>query len=344
LVGLNPSQISYIFLAEAGLVAFVGGAIGYLLGLGGPRLLLSLGGPGFLTEKVSWAWSVAVILMAVAVAVLASVLPALKASTIATPKVPLKWKLDYLQTAQDVWELHVSQHVSQLELDRFFRFIEGRFEELQLLRSIPEKMEKISMVEKIDNGKEVRRLIFAHSFAIEGSRSFKTENELVATRPRGSLTYTLDLVIRIAMIYNFEPMQVVKRTAEAIRKLILQWVATPSTERWGQTNELIKVENLSVTSEGKEGLRGINLDIMKGEFLGLAGEGRRALLLAIAGLCKPSRGTVQLHGMDTYNRRDEVRKEVGVVLQGSKPYEELTARGNLRFLARLEGKRDIEKL
>ncbi|MBO3803901.1 MAG: ATP-binding cassette domain-containing protein [Candidatus Brockarchaeota archaeon] len=344
LVGLNPSQISYIFIAEAGLVAFIGGVVGYLLGIGGPRLLLSLGGPGFLTEKVSWTWSVAVILMAMFVSVAASVLPAIKASTIATPKLPLKWKLDYLPAAKDTWLLHIPQLISYIELRHFVRFVQGQFEELQRLRTIPEKMEMIDMVEESDHEKEVRKLIFAHSFAQEGSRAFRTENELIATRSKGLSTYSLDLAIRITMIYNYEPMEVVKKTASAIRRLMLKWTATPSSERWGEQAELVQVDNLSVASEGKALVRGVSFDVMRGEIMGVAGEGRRALILAVAGMIKPSGGAVFMRGIDTYSRREEVRKSIGLLLKGAEPYEYLTPRENLKFLAKLEGKSDVNKL
>jgi len=343
LVGLNPSQVSYIFLAEAGLIAFIGGVTGYLFGLGGPRAILSLGGPGFLTEKISWTWSVAVITMAIAVTVAASVLPALKASTIATPRLPLKWKLEYLPAAKDMWLLHIPQRVSQLELRRFFRFLEGRFEEMQLLRAIPEKMEYMDVVDESDQEKEVKKLLFSHSFAQEGSRSFRTENELAATRSMGSSTYSLDLTIRIEMLYNYEPMEVVKKTASAIRKLMLQWTVTASSERWGQLAELVQVQNVSVVSKGKALLSGVSLEVMKGEIMGLTGEGRRALILAIAGLTKPYSGSVLLGGADTYSQRDEVKDKIGVLLQGSGLRGESTIKESIEFLVKLSGKGDPGK-
>lgn len=342
LVGLNPSQISYIFLAEAVLVAFIGGATGYLFGIGVPRILLNLGGPGFVTEKVSWTWSLAVISMAAMVTVSASVIPALKASTIATPKLPLKWKLDYLPSAKDMWLLHVPQLISQPELRRFFRFIKGRFEEMQLLRTIPEKMEFRDIIDESDQERDVRKLLFAYSFAQEGSRAFRTENELVTLRDVDSSTYAVDLVIRIAMLYNYQPSEVVMKTAKAVRRLMLQWAATPSSERWGQTAEMIRLEGLRVESDGKEVLRGIDMSVMRAEIVGLMGKGRRALILAIAGLCKPSSGSALLGGIDTYSRRNETKNAMGILLRGTELYEGFSPRWNLRFLAKLEGRADVE--
>jgi len=236
LVGLNPSQISYMFLAEAGLVAFIGGMTGYLFGIGVPRVLFVIGGPGFLTEKFSWTWSIAVILMAAVVTISASIFPAIKASTLATPHLPLKWKIDYIPAQRDVWLLHIPQVVSKPELGYFVVFIEGKFEEMQLLRTIPEKMVLEDLVDESDQEMDVRKLLFAYSFAQEGSRAFRTENELVMRRGLTSSTYSIDLMIRIDMIYNYNPMDVVWKTASVVRRLMLQWAAAPSSERWGQDN------------------------------------------------------------------------------------------------------------
>ena len=340
LVGLNPSQISYMFLAESGLVAFIGGIIGYLFGVGVPRFLLSVGGPGFLTEKVSWTWSIVIIVMAVTIAISASVLPAMKASTIATPKLPLKWKLDYIPAAKDMWLLHVPQLVSQIELRRFFRFVQEKFEEMQMMRTIPEKMEFKEIVEDSDQEKEVKKLIFSHSFAQEGSRAFRTENELALTRSRGSSTYSMDLVIKIAMLYNYEPMEVVKKTASAVRRLMLQWAAVPSSVRWGRTRELLRVENISLFTGGKPVLRGISMSALRGEIIGLVGEGRRALILAIAGLFKPTSGSVTLDGIDTYSRRSEIKDSIGLLLNRTELYGQFSPRWNLLFLGKLDGNVD----
>jgi len=206
-----------------------------------------------------------------------------------------------------------------------------------------DEMAKMDMVDEIGGDKETKKLLFTHSFSIEGSRAFKTENELVATRTKGSLIYDLDLAIRIASLYAYEPEKAVRTTASAIRQMMLRWAATPSSERRGQAEEMVKVEGLSVASRGKTILRGINVSVNKGEILGLVGEGRRAMLLVIAGLWRPIEGSVQFRGIDTYSRRDEVKKTFGMFLQGTEPNEELSARENLIFMANLDGVRDGEK-
>ncbi|MBO3804255.1 MAG: ABC transporter permease, partial [Candidatus Brockarchaeota archaeon] len=234
LLGLNPSHISYIFLAEAILLAFIGGSTGYLFSVGMPRILLSLGGPGFLTEKTSWFWGVVAILMTAAVTVSASVIPAKKASEIATPQIPHKYKLEYIQTRKDLHKfyVHVPYVVSKLELGQFISFVRTKCWETQALRTIPEKMEFIKVLDESDQDNEVVKLVFSHSFAQEGSRAFRTENELAMVRSKGSPNYSIDLIIEIDMIYNFDSSEVIRRTTSAIRWLMLQWTASPSSDRW----------------------------------------------------------------------------------------------------------------
>jgi ABC-2 type transport system ATP-binding protein len=67
------------------------------------------------------------------------------------------------------------------------------------------------------------------------------------------------------------------------------------------------------------------------------------MIMAIAGLLKPNGGSIQLGGIDTYSRRDEVRRTMGLFLQGAEPYDGLTLRRNLLFMAKLEGISDAEK-
>jgi len=229
LVGVNPSQISYIFLAEAGLVAFIGSVTGYLLGIGTPRMLLMVGGPGFLTEKVSWTWSVAAIAMSVTVAVTAYILPAIRASMMATPHLPRKWKLDQRPAVKDMWQLHIPLVVSKLELGRFIGFVEWKFKEAQL--AMPGELELNRIIDESDQEREVIKVLFTYNSTHEGTRSFRTDNELVMVGERGSPTYSVDLVVRISTVYDLDPLEAVRRTASAVRWLTLRWTVEPSPKR-----------------------------------------------------------------------------------------------------------------
>ena len=68
-------------------------------------------------------------------------------------------------------------------------------------------------------------------------------------------------------------------------------------------------------------LNGINLEIEKGEFIGLighTGSGKSTLIQHLNGLLKPSSGTILIDGLDITKKGTsliEIRKSVGLVCQ-----------------------------
>jgi len=86
------------------------------------------------------------------------------------------------------------------------------------------------------------------------------------------------------------------------------------------------------------GLDGIDLDIPTGSamaILGPNGAGKSTLLRLIAGLARPSGGTLEVGGCPAH--RQAARARVGFIGHATGLYPELTARENLRFAARLRG-------
>lgn len=90
-------------------------------------------------------------------------------------------------------------------------------------------------------------------------------------------------------------------------------------------------------------LQALDLEIGAGEslaVLGPNGAGKTTLLRLIAGLMRPSAGSLQVAGHRAGDRR--ARACVGLVGHAHGLYAALTARENLRFAARLHGLRDSE--
>jgi len=75
--------------------------------------------------------------------------------------------------------------------------------------------------------------------------------------------------------------------------------------------------------------------------LGRNGAGKTTLLRILAGLAKPSKGSVKIHGAEV--REESTRRRIGVLGHGISLYDELTATENLVLIAKLYGLGDAVK-
>lgn len=86
----------------------------------------------------------------------------------------------------------------------------------------------------------------------------------------------------------------------------------------------------------------LDLEVVPGESLLLAGangSGKTTLLRLIAGLHRPTRGSISVFGHDTVGERLESRRQLAVVSHHSYLYDRLTALETVRIWARLLGLR-----
>jgi heme exporter protein A len=91
-------------------------------------------------------------------------------------------------------------------------------------------------------------------------------------------------------------------------------------------------------------LRDIHFTVDKGDcvaLLGRNGAGKTTLLRIIAGLSRPARGNVLIHGGDL--RDQKTRRSIGILGHGIGVYDELSAFENLRIFASLHGAPDPNK-
>ena len=85
-------------------------------------------------------------------------------------------------------------------------------------------------------------------------------------------------------------------------------------------------------------LRDIAFRVIPGStvaLLGRNGAGKTTLLRILAGLSKPSRGSVTIHGPSV--REEATRRRIGVLGHGISLYDELSAVENLQLFAKLYG-------
>ena len=112
--------------------------------------------------------------------------------------------------------------------------------------------------------------------------------------------------------------------------------------------QIIKVQNLCKSYDGKLILNNINFEVKQGELIGLLGgngAGKTTLLKILCGLLKQEEGEVKVFGYSPWDERDKVLGNVGVMIETPVFYEQLTARQNLQIhLDYLGKKADIKKI
>jgi phospholipid/cholesterol/gamma-HCH transport system ATP-binding protein len=99
---------------------------------------------------------------------------------------------------------------------------------------------------------------------------------------------------------------------------------------------MIKIDNVHKSLDGKEVLRGINLEVKKGEVLAIiggSGMGKSVMLKHILGFLRPDSGDVLVDGVSIPNcsiaELYEIRKTFGVVFQSPALLQSLTVEENV---------------
>jgi ABC-type multidrug transport system ATPase subunit len=111
-------------------------------------------------------------------------------------------------------------------------------------------------------------------------------------------------------------------------------------------DNVIQFQDVDCRISGKDILKGITLNVRRGEILGLLGKngaGKTTLLSLISGLRSQTLGEVTVLGERMPAHSTEFRRRMGFVLQENALYEELTVFENLKFSASLYDVQDSRK-
>jgi branched-chain amino acid transport system ATP-binding protein len=105
---------------------------------------------------------------------------------------------------------------------------------------------------------------------------------------------------------------------------------------------MLEIRNLEIRYRGVPAVRGISLEVGKGEVVGLVGPngaGKSSTLLAIMGMVEPHAGDVLVDGRSLVGASTEeiVRGGISLVPEGRRIFPELTVEENLRL--GLQGRR-----
>lgn len=103
---------------------------------------------------------------------------------------------------------------------------------------------------------------------------------------------------------------------------------------------VIQTERLVKRYGRQTAVNELNLTVSAGEifgFLGPNGAGKTTTLLMLLGLTEPTSGTARVLGLDPLREPLRIKRQVGYLPEQVGFYEDLTARENLEYVARLNG-------
>ena len=101
---------------------------------------------------------------------------------------------------------------------------------------------------------------------------------------------------------------------------------------------VVETQNLTKRYHDKLAVNALNLTVQEGEifgFLGPNGAGKTTTILMALGLTEPTSGRVSVCGFDPTHEPLEVKRRVGYLPENPGFYEDISARENLLYMARL---------
>ena len=105
---------------------------------------------------------------------------------------------------------------------------------------------------------------------------------------------------------------------------------------------VIRIKGLEKSFGLQQVLRGVDLDLNKGEnlvVLGKSGTGKSVLIKCIVGLIYPDNGSIEVFEKDIvtipYNELNIMRRRIGFLFQSAALYDSMTVRKNLEFPLRM---------
>lgn len=107
-----------------------------------------------------------------------------------------------------------------------------------------------------------------------------------------------------------------------------------------ENNITVELKDLHMSYGSKEVLKGINLEVHKGEiigYIGTNGAGKSTTIKIILGIVEGYTGAVKVLGRDISINRTEYKRKIGYVPEAAEIYDNLTAAEYLTFIGELYG-------
>lgn len=118
-----------------------------------------------------------------------------------------------------------------------------------------------------------------------------------------------------------------------------------------QDTPIIRVRGLHQYFDNHHVLRGVDLDVFRGEtlcLLGTSGGGKTVLVKHMLGLMRPHKGSIEIDGVEISQLHERslgpIRKKIGMMFQNSALFDSFNVAQNIAFPLREEGIKDIDEL
>lgn len=221
-VGLNPTHIFLLHVAEGAMLGIIGGGIGYLLSFAAFRLF-SLGGVSIPVDvKTSTGDMLSIVGISVLVSVLGAAIPAFTASRIATPSLRIKWKLEEHAKIGNEWILQIPARVPQEKVNILVDYLAERLpasgKQLEILIG---EVSKKSTVDEY--GRPLHSVRFKYSRS--GNKGFTSNNTIEVKSGEGT-GFQVSLRVNPDSAYPKMAETQVHEVASHIRRLVFEWTAS----------------------------------------------------------------------------------------------------------------------
>jgi phospholipid/cholesterol/gamma-HCH transport system ATP-binding protein len=114
---------------------------------------------------------------------------------------------------------------------------------------------------------------------------------------------------------------------------------------------MIEVKNINKSFADKQILHDVSIDFKQGEInlvIGASGSGKSVLTKCIVGLHEVDSGSIEYNGRDftkmNFKERKTIRKEIGMLFQGSALFDSLTVEENVKFPLEMYSQKSHEEI
>ena len=229
MIGLNPTHIGLIFVAEAIILGMVGGSLGYIAGLGFYRIINLFGQNLMVREKLEWWWSAIGFALAIIASVLSAIRPAALAISTYTPSKIKRIKRseeEMKAREEEIFRVYQSREMSmplKVASGEILIFVSFFLDKLNSLKSgYVERVENIEEIPEIENvkGELVRRINFDYIISVPGKER-RMKSSLILIKSPDEDYYRVRLVAEPAVPGLPETMM--DRTVDFVHRILMDW-------------------------------------------------------------------------------------------------------------------------